>query len=201
MTQNSSRNHRCGRGQLDEAAGMAPSTDLKRALDDGERVGVDVVATLKGAAARLRAGGSVGVRGSIPPPVPTNARASRRDFSFAVERHEALVEELLSTLQSALGNRARESRHNTVVPERGRNPANVPPPLQRKPEPEPEPEPEPVSAPNGKLETEPDNVLHRVANRGLIRSEFNPDSKVQGTLERGDTVRPCQQQGEATRTV
>ncbi len=177
----------CGTAARTVAEAMPGSTDLEIALDDSERLGVNLVATLSGAAARVRAGVSGVSESSIPPPLPTNARASR-DFTDAIERHEVLAEELLTSLRSALGTRARESGSNIVVPERERSPAKakVPPPLQQKLDLVPD------AAPKRGLEIGLENMMYRVVNRGIIRAGFESSSQVLGVLERGDTVRPLE---------
>ena len=168
--------HCCSR-----ALAMA-GTDLQRVVDEGERLSAELVSTLRHAASELPAGRGTGVSESIPLPRLT-AATNRRSFNAAIERNEALVDELLVSLQTALGKRVRGSIYSPVLPE-----GEPKQPLAPAPEPEPEPERE-LEPP---LEIDLANVLYRVVNRGIIRAGFETDSKKQGTLERGDTIRPLE---------
>jgi hypothetical protein len=161
------------------------AADLKRSLDNNERLSADIVATLKRATARLPNGG---VNEAIPPPrAPASSAAASGSFNAALERNEALVEDLLASLRATLRDRTRGSGDGASLP--------IAQP-GAEPELEPEPEPQPSAEPGVQVpEPEPEpmsDTMYRVVNRGIIRAGFESDSQKSGNLEVGDTIRPLE---------
>ena len=140
---------------------------LRAALDRNERQSSDLVATLKRVTARLSILEAAPPNEAVPPPPRSLDRSSGGGLNVAVARNEALVQDLLASLRSTLGDRG-----STVLPAVRK--------MVLEPEPEPEPEPEEYG------------FIYRVVEKAQIRARFGGQSTRMGFLGVGTLVKPLE---------